>query len=81
MINTKLEELVEMALDSLSVVTFGQYKHETMEQFELEFRRVLMRKYCNTTEVAKASHTYTLTGGTGVMGTWTTNTSKQQLNG
>lgn len=67
-----LEEFVLLALNAYSSV--HSVGTEQSKSFELYLRRTLMEKYCNGTK-----HTYTITAGQGVMGTWTTN--KQQLNG
>lgn len=79
MINTQLEDLVELALDSLSSVIITPDKYDLLEVFELEFRRALMKKYCNNSPVTKNSFTYTINSGEGLTGKWSTN--KQILNG
>lgn len=69
MINTQLEEIVKLVMDAY-VDTHGD-EYDITPYFELEVRKALMQKYCNTTQTPK-QHTYTLTAGEGVMGKWTT---------
>lgn len=80
MINTQLERLVQIALQSHESV-YGT--SEQLKLFELHFRRNLMQCYCNDT-ASKNTHTYKITAGT-PMGTWTTRecppATSQLLNG
>jgi hypothetical protein len=80
MINTQLERLVQIALQSHESV-YGT--SEQIKLFELHFRRNLMQCYCNDT-VQKNTHTYTINPGT-VTGKWTTRdcppSTSQLLNG
>ena len=87
MINTQLEEIVSLALDAYLNANGDRSNFKNMGEFELQFRRLLMRKYCDTTQIAKKQHTYTITAGEGTMGKWTTKEcppnmdTKQLLNG
>ena len=80
MINTQLERLVQIALQSHESV-YGT--SEQIKLFELHFRRNLMQCYCNDTS-QKTTHTYTINPGT-VTGKWTTREcppyTSQLLNG
>jgi hypothetical protein len=67
MINTQLERLVQIALQSHESV-YGT--SEQLKLFELHFRRNLMQCYCNDTP-QKNTHTYTINPGT-LTGDWTT---------
>lgn len=88
MINTQLEELVSLALDAYLNADGDRNNYEHISNFELQFRRLLMQKYCNNT-LSKPTHTYTINPGT-LTGTWKHNhditggtiaTTKTQLNG
>lgn len=48
MINTRLEELVSLALDAYLNADGDRNNYEHISNFELQFRRLLMQKYCNT---------------------------------
>lgn len=48
MINTRLEEFVSLALDAYLNADGDRNNYEHISNFELQFRRLLMRKYCNT---------------------------------
>jgi hypothetical protein len=67
MINTHLERLVQIALQSYESV--HGLTSEQAKLFELHFRRNLMQCYCNDT-VQKNTHTYTINPGT-LTGKWT----------
>jgi hypothetical protein len=68
MINTQLERLVQIALQSYESV--HGLTNEQAKLFELHFRRNLMQCYCNDNPTNK-THTYTINPGT-VTGKWTT---------
>lgn len=88
MINTELEKIVSLALDAYLNADGDRNNTVRISDFELQFRRLLMQKYCSTFPTP-AQHTYTITPGEGVMGKWTTRecppnvdyTAKQILNG
>ncbi len=81
MINTHLERLVQIALQSYESV--HGLTSEQAKLFELHFRRNLMQCYCNDT-VQKNTHTYTINPGT-LTGKWTSGqyppATSQLLNG
>jgi hypothetical protein len=68
MINTQLETIVELVMNAYK--NTHSTSIEYMKFFELELRKNLMQKYCNTTPTNN-THTYTITPGT-PMGKWTT---------
>lgn len=91
MINTELEKIVSLALDAYLNADGDRNNRVSISDFELQFRRLLMQKYCNTIPTPK-QHTYTINAGEGAMGKWTTRdcppntwnvntTTKQILNG
>lgn len=88
MINTHLESIVSIALDAYLNADGDRNNFEHISDFELQFRRLLMQKYCNSGPTPK-QHTYTINAGEGAMGTWVTKecppnintTAKQILNG
>lgn len=66
MLNTQLEELVEMAMDSLGMVASADEQEQN--DFELVFRRQLMRKYCVPQPQSPPTPTITVWGNGGSWG-------------
>jgi hypothetical protein len=67
MINTQLESLVELALFAFDATSIDLYERNI---FELEFRKQLMKKYCNG-GVSNTNTSYTIKPAN-VDGKWTT---------
>lgn len=60
MINLYLEDIVSLALDAYLNADGDRNNYNHIADFELQFRRILMQKYCNKTSVvdAQTNHPY-----------------------